>query len=369
MKKQTKKFVFVLTFVLVITFFLSFAYHLFVKQNSDDARINAAISALSNMVRNNGHIAYKIDLIKNQELNEQNLVREMGSAYALAFAYNQTKEENLKIQLIQILKRARSECVIITDQSCMVDPYKIGATALALLTELYFEKTTSDMQFADIREKWLNILLRSYVPGKGVLVHPLSGQTSPYFNGETWFALSVYHSLYPSDAKASETLQSMDQTMINMYHNTCLVSFVHWGLMAAAQRYETSKDAKFLNFLKNQFDLYLLANPSPRPGSSTCAATEGLADMAYYVSKDDILLASSVLKRIQINKQTIDSLQITNTQNSRDQIHPNALHYIGAFKNTPTDNQFIRSDTTQHCLTALLKSRRATKKFKEYQNK
>ena len=338
-------------------------------------RIDMAINALSNMVMENGRITYEIDFLQNKKSKKNNIVREMGSAYALAFAYNQTKDKRLEKQLISVLKKAQERCVSVSENTCFISDekqqIKVGSTALALLAELYFEQTSQDFSFSDFKDKMVNALISSYQEGKGVAASPFEAfHNSPYYDGETWFALSVYNIFYPKDKRVADVLKSMDKTMFKIYQDQYLVSFVHWGTMAASHRFYATKDKKFITFLKKQFDLYVKENPKPRRGSSTCSVTEGLSDTVYFLAQADIAFGQDVFNRIAENKNEIYNLQVTDenvvgkNQKNFSYIHPETQKYIGAFKNTP-DDYFTRNDITQHCLIALLKELRASKKVKQ----
>lgn len=356
-----------------ICFVVTLSYVLYAKKSSEYIRIDMAVNALSRMVKNNGKFVYEIDFLKNKKSKKNNIVREMGSAYALAFAYNQTGNKNLATKLKKVLDLMETRCIVVGEDTCFIsdnkNKIKVGATALGLLSELYYEQTSKDFSYANLRNKLVNALVSSYREGVGVLASPLQeNQTSPYFDGETWFALSVYNLFYPKDKKVADLLLSLDETMFKIYKDKYLISFIHWGTMAASHRFEATKDEKFIDFLKTQFYLYVKERPTPARGSSTCSVSEGLSDIVFYVAGTDKNFAQKVFDRINQNKEKIEDLQVISNKvegkksEQFSKIHPKTEKYIGAFKNTPNDYK-TRNDVTQHCLIALLKHKRASKKM------
>lgn len=367
--KKVKKFKnIVCIFILIIIGMLC----VFVGRTHSASRIDMGINALSNMVEADGSIRYKIDFLKNEEYKKNNIVREMGSAYALAFAYNQTKNKNLEKKLRLILSRIQNKyCQTFEEGTCYVandkNKIKIGATALALLAVLYFEQTNHDSSFSDLKAQLANALANSYRENVGI-ISPTTTKISPYYDGETWFALSVYNIFYPSDKKIEDLLRSLDDTMFKNYKDKYLISFIHWGTMAGSYRFQATKDDKFIDFLKTQFDLYLKNNPIPRKRSSTCSLMEGFSDIVYVISDTDIAFAQKVFNRIEESNEQIYDLQVIHDEVIGSQskefpyIHDKTKKYIGAFKHTP-HHYLTRNDATQHCLIALLKRERALKKI------
>ena len=339
-------------------------------------RIDRAITALQNMVQEDGRIVYEIDFLENHPSYKSNTVREMGSAYALAFAYYQTGDKTLKKPLQKIMVQMEKRCFSFGNYYCFIpeskDKIKVGATALALLAELYYEQASGDFSFSDLRRKMVNALVFSFKDGKGVSASPFEpDRTSPYYDGETWFALSVYHLFHPEDQKVARLLPRMDETMFNLYQDHYLISFVQWGTMAASHRFRATKDSKFVDFLKTQFDLYVQEKPIPDSGSSTCSVSEGLSDIVFFLAETDPDFAQKVLNRVTENKKKIEDLQVLSDSVKGEKaehfphIHPETRKYIGAFLNA-RGNYATRNDITQHCLIALLKHKRAAKTIRKY---
>ena len=99
-----------------ICFVITLSYVLYTKKSSEYFRIEMAVNALSQMVKNNGKFVYEIDFLKNKKSKKNNIVREMGSAYALAFAYNQTGNKNLATKLKKVLDLMETRCIVVVCQ-------------------------------------------------------------------------------------------------------------------------------------------------------------------------------------------------------------------------------------------------------------
>ncbi|MGE5087487.1 MAG: hypothetical protein ACM3QY_00050, partial [Candidatus Levyibacteriota bacterium] len=152
-----------------------------------------------------------------------------------------------------------------------------GTVALALLAELRFADASGDERFATLRASWLKGLLGLRIPGGGFRWLPTSIDDTPYYNGEAWLALAVYRDLHPADSTVAAALDDLDGAMIEHYSRQPDSNFYSWGAMAAAQRYRTTHDDRFLGFLRDQAQSFLTRfRHRLESNANNCGAIEGV---------------------------------------------------------------------------------------------
>jgi hypothetical protein len=153
-----------------------------------------------------------------------------------------------------------------------------GAVAVALLAELAYSRASGDESFADLRAAWLEGLTSLRVPGRGFRQSPASIDEDDFSNGEAWLALALYADRFGDDARVAGLLRDLDAVLMDRYARTPTLGFHHWGAMAAAQRWRTTRDPRFLRFLEEQASVFVerLAARLP-PGNNNCADVEGAA--------------------------------------------------------------------------------------------
>jgi hypothetical protein len=239
-----------------------------------------------------------------------------------------------------------------------------GTVALALLTELRFAQTSGDAGFSNLRQAWLEALLMLQIPGGGFRGFLTSIDPTPYADGEAWLALAEYHRQFPQDRRVAETLVSVDDSLIKIYGGEFKIDFFHWGTMAAAARYADSKDAKFLDFIKNQTSAFL-DRKQQLASYNDCASVEGVADaLATLVSAGEGESELSGRARAWIARE------MTKTEGLQIQPGQKELVFANARVSAPRLKEFTGSflagsyepktqvDNTSHCVSAMLKLQR-----------
>ncbi|MGA9033667.1 MAG: hypothetical protein WB402_14220 [Sulfuricaulis sp.] len=239
-----------------------------------------------------------------------------------------------------------------------------GTVAFALLTELRFAQTSGDASFSNLRQAWLEALLMLRIPGGGFRKFPTWIDPHPYADGEAWLALAEYHQQFPQDTRVAEMLASVDDSLIKIYGSDFNIDFYHWGTMAAAARYADSKEAKFLDFIKNQTNAFL-DSKQELANYNDCASVEGVADaLAALVSagEGESELSRRVRAWITREMAKTEGLQIKPGQKE--------LVFTNARVSAPRLKEFTGSflagryelktqvDNTSHCVSAMLKLQR-----------
>jgi hypothetical protein len=237
-----------------------------------------------------------------------------------------------------------------------------GATALSLLAELQYFRASRDPQFASLRQAWLQGLLVLY-NGKGFRALPSSIDENALSNGEIWLALSYYSRLFPEDRVTAALVARLDDYMIETYSKRPKVIFYSWGTNAAAQRFETTSDGKFLRFI-DQITRAYLGNTSqlPRPEENSCAAIEGLAAALRVLASEENTDRDFIVRLRQYIDKEMDKNRLLQIRKGQTRIElgngaylyaPSLADHAGAFLAAARE-PYVRIDFTEHCISALL---------------
>jgi hypothetical protein len=152
-----------------------------------------------------------------------------------------------------------------------------GTVSLALLTEIVYAHASGDQSFAGLRAAWRDGLLSLRIPGGGFRQDPSSLDDSDYYNGEAWLALAVYGDMNRDDLRTTDALSDLDDALIHRYSEKPSVNLLGWGGMAAAQRYKTTNDPKFLAYLRQLADAFVARYQRGfAANANNCAAMEGI---------------------------------------------------------------------------------------------
>ena len=153
-----------------------------------------------------------------------------------------------------------------------------GATALALLAETRYVRGGGDERFADDRRAWLEALIGLRIPGLGFRQTADSIDHHDYYDGEAWLALAEYHRTFPGDERAAAALAATDGDLLAFYGRGFRRAFFHWGAMAAAARYQDTRDPRFLDFVRMLVRSFVDAGGKSKDDWNNCALVEGMAD-------------------------------------------------------------------------------------------
>jgi hypothetical protein len=242
-----------------------------------------------------------------------------------------------------------------------------GTTALVLIAEIEYRRATGDDRFAGARTAWRQALLDLIVPGAGVRVSPTRTARSPYFDGETWLALAVYHEAFPDDAAVSTTLSQLEDELMGWYGGEGRHRhFFHWGGMTSAVRFRTTHDPKFQRFAADLAAWYLDEVPLDETGShTTCSVIEGTASVLATLADrgaDDPLVAR-LRERVTRELERNRAFQIRPGQDRMPLakggllLAPVLAEHAGAILQGRY-RPYTRIDLTQHCVSGILKALR-----------
>ena len=243
-----------------------------------------------------------------------------------------------------------------------------GTAALALLTELIYSHASGDDSFAGLRAAWRDGLLSLRIPGGGFRQNPSVIDDSDYDNGEAWLALAVYGELYKADLQSANALSNLDDALIRRYTENPSMNFLGWGGMAAAQRYETTHDPKFLAYLRQLADGFL-ARFQRRfdADANNCAAMEGIGAIAAALKQSgesDTDRARALRAWLSAEIAKLDRLQIQPGQQGlalggeASLRAPRMAEYSGGFL-AGIYEPLTRVDAAGHCLSAMVIIERA----------
>lgn len=318
-----------------------------------------------------GLFRYEFDFVTSTFSPDNNIVRQAGAAYGLAEYYVHSGDGSVE-ETIAAALRAYTALSLPWQEGRLVAPPNrdktragAGATALALIAELQYQKASGDQQFADVREAWVRGLLALYRPGQGIAQYPGAETESPYYNGETWLALAYYADLFPEDERVGAVLDRLEPYLIQKYSLEPNVSFYHWGAMASSIRFRTTDEPRFRAFASSQTNHYLtVMRPDFLPNVNSCYELEGLISVAEIIDESaEGYLANTIARRIEREMDKNLAFQIRPGQTKIDFGGGRFLYsadlptFAGAFLNGPYRPQ-ARIDFTQHCLSAVVKHER-----------
>ena len=238
-----------------------------------------------------------------------------------------------------------------------------GTVALALLTEVVYAHASNDQSFAALRAAWRNGLLSLRIPGGGFRQTPSSIDDSDYDNGEAWLALAVDGDMNRDDLRFTKALSDLDDALIRRYSEKPSVNFMGWGAMAAAQRYKTTNDPKFLAYLRQLGDGFVVQYQRRfAADANNCAAMEGIAAIAAALkqSGENDTDRARALRAWLANEITkLDRLQI---QPGQQGLALGGEAYLRAPRMAEYSGGFLagiyepvtRVDAAGHCLSAMV---------------
>lgn len=365
-----------------------------------------------------GLFPYGFDFLADRPLepgrvSPENLIRQAGTASALAAYYQRTHDPRLREPLARILSafgryslpigksplqrwieavhllsipfaRWRLQTALLR-HGLLYEPegdgsvissngkYEVaaaGTVALALLAELRYTDASGDHSFASQRASWLKGLLDQRIPGGGFRWLPTSIDDTPYYNGEGWLALAVYRDLHPEDGTVAAALDDLDRAMIERYAQQPDPDFYSWGAMAAAQRYRTTRDGRFLAFLRGQAQLFLTRFRNRlEPDANNCDAMEGAAATLGVLETEggaDGELARRLQTWVSAEAAKLPRMQLHGGQGGlalggdAKLSAPRMAAFGGVFLRGLYDPR-TRVDLMQHCLSAMVMLDRAGK--------
>ena len=241
-----------------------------------------------------------------------------------------------------------------------------GATALALLAELAYSAASGDERYAAVRRQWMEGLLALRVPGAGFRELPTTLDSSEFYDGEAWLALARYADRQRDDRRVTETLEDLDTVLMREYTEHPAFGFYHWGAMAAAQRWRTTGDPRFVQYLKTQANLFFPRfRKSLDADANTCGPMEGMAatlGVLLDARDPDGALIERVRAFLASEGAKIPRLQIPPAATrlplaGRAEFSSPALAGWGNALLWGVYEPKTRVDAAQHCLSALLQLR------------
>ena len=315
----------------------------------------------------NGSFVYEYDFLAGGASSNDNIIRQAGAGFALAeylshsgnLAFAERTARALQFYEQQSLQYQGGALVAPAGDPAGANP---GATALAMLAELFYSEATGDTRFSAMRGQWLNGLKALWLPQGGFARRPGSDAASPYYDGEAWLALAHHQRLFPDHAEGAVLLERADRHFLVHYARAPDTGFLHWGLMAAAVRHQSTADARFSSYsaLLAYIQLTRL-RPRLSPNANACSMVEGLAATATVL--EGVPIHSALLARIaarieaELNKSLQFQILPEQTQINLgpgrfffdDTLHRRAGAFLNGRFNLKT-----RIDYTQHCLSALM---------------
>ena len=156
---------------------------------------------------------------------------------------------------------------------------EIAATAFALMTEMSYWSATSNNTFADARKDWR----------KALIYHTQQALKTPAqknsFMPLIWQAFAIYTQIDPSDKEIAELLPQIDAYFMTLPRYMRDVEDYTWDMIAANQRYQTTRQLSFVNFAARQTtrlleDMYTQHDT----GINSCSLSLGLVEASLILT-------------------------------------------------------------------------------------
>lgn len=330
-----------------------------------ERRAEAAARYLVAVETADGRFLYEFDFLASRFLSADNIVRQAGAGYVL----NQFLQASGISQAAEPAARAigyyASQSVphgegMLVSEDRTPEGARAGATALALLAELFHSRAIGRDFRPDLRLGWLKGLAAQQLPTGGIAQDIGDTDEDSYATGETWLALAHYVDVAQDEPVLAPMLQRLEERVLAKYVNAPDQRFDHWGLMAAAKRLATTGDARYLDFIATfATDLVRNRMPANEMRGNHCALLEGLMAAAGALrSHDRQDLATEVLDKATPELGSALDLQLSGGERidygpGRFYEDPKLANFAGAFLNGGYTLR-TRIDSTQHCLSALL---------------
>ena len=377
---------------------------------ADDAeRLRRAVDYTLSVQQQSGLFLYDFDFLAAAPSGDDNVVRQAGTLYALGEYLLETGDPRVATALRAGLERMRAlsastgkgrfqsaleatglyeiesrrladllhrvgllhvpggGALLVEGPTAGNDNAWSGATALALIAELDYQRATGEQRFADLRAAWFRGLLALRVPGSGVRASPVTLSRAVYFDGETWLALAHYREAFPDDAEVERELASLEDYLLAHYGGEGRdTQFFHWGGMASAVRQRTTKDPRYAAFAAGLAAWYLDEVPfEMKREQTTCSVIEGAASIlaALGAPPADDALAARLRERLARELARNRALQIEAGQQRIELpgggllVAPLLAEHAGAILEGPY-RAYTRIDLTQHCISGFQKALR-----------
>lgn len=156
---------------------------------------------------------------------------------------------------------------------------EIAATAFAFITEISYWSFTSDTTFTEAREQWKTALLYH---ARQALKTPI--QQNP-FMPYIWQAFAVYTQIDLSDKEINQILPQIDAYFLNSPRYMKNVEDYTWDMIAANQRFQTTQQLSFANFVARQ-TTKILENMYAQHDTTinSCSLSLGLVEASFVLT-------------------------------------------------------------------------------------
>lgn len=324
-----------------------------------------------------GGFGYEYLPFEGEYSDDNAMVRQSGTFYALAEVYRAQgeKDEAIKLALEESIRYFRAHTQSVEggqEVTCVYNgendrQCRLGASALTLLGLLSYAQADPEVAVAhgDLIDQYKAYILSARLGGAGFsdAYHPRRGYSdreSPFFNGEAMLALARYYAYEPDE----EVATVFEQTFTYLFDAPQESPLYLWMMAALKEATRHWEDERYqvyaYNFTKEQ-----VSRSKRTRGTSNnyCAPAEGLSS-AYSVvqSSDDQAFVASLKAEIDfwLARSTVWQLDKNRPYRVvadgdgltlKKIVDPEKAH--GGFL-AGEDRLFQRIDATQHCISAYL---------------
>lgn len=344
--------------------------------------IGNGVDWLKNSQEENGHFAYEYLPYEGQYREDDNIVRQAGTFFALGEIYRQDKEDNYELEENLISAIQYFEFLSLLGQyngykfRCIVDreeseTCKLGATSLALIGIIDLVETNPKLlkKYESLMNDYVNYILAMKKDGAGFRNNFFTSDNtstekeSSFFNGEALLALTRYQNL---DSKNKAVNKTINDTVD--YIDSPAVPFdtalYLWVMAALKELNSDSPSEQYFDYVERYTKWRLEPYVSKRNMThNVCAYVEGVVsaysalddkseeDLKIYKEEIDFWLAKSALLQLDGN----DLVKFNAKKTELFTKAPDSQKTLGGFL-TGHSELSQRIDFTQHCLSAYLQT-------------
>lgn len=328
-----------------------------------------------------GHFGYEYLPYTDEYVNDDNMIRQGGTLYALSEVYKKQikKDPDVAVTIEQAIsyfesisdanKKDRENflCIKASHASTNCD---LGSTALALLGILNYVAVETDTEttYEPLIGKYANYLMAAKFPDRGFSNRyntnsGFSDEESPFYNGEAMLALVRYYQ-YQENEEVKQILQdSFSYLSAKEEYETPLYL---WIMAALKDMQKLWPNDEYVRYASN-FTTFRLEQMQYKHSTTHnyCAPVEGLVSAYSILEKnetDDYLVRLNdeidfwlkKTTRLQIGEKDIYRLVREGTGLTIKKL-PNPRLALGGFL-TGEDELTQRIDFTQHCINTYLQT-------------
>ena len=317
-----------------------------------------------------GSFRYQYDLATDSYSAEENIIRQAGSAYALAYLCGYTGEPEHCQAAERFLGYLKGQLVH-DGSGAYVRHYSVaatGATALGLVAFATYQLFTGSIEYqTEMAEMAQHVMAMQRANGSFDGYYKVGwffnwDRHAPVYSGEAMYALALMYRLTGEPAYKSAYDRALPW-YIDFWDDAPDTMFYAWGAKAGYHMYLATGNASYaqLTFTMSDWIVRLQNRDEAHEGYGSyhyevsigsATYSEGVGDSLYLaVALNDTQRIAIYSEALNLSVHSILKLQV---DPQLAETSPRPLRALGGFRSRPNDTQ-VRIDHTQHAITAIVR--------------